>query len=102
MILNFAVSFLLGATVGLRLNVKMIAHCALGAILLWTAFGLSGVVGGGFAVAAAIVSVVMLQVGYFASLVLAALGLVSPPEIPVAAENSAAKAAPVSGRKQVR
>lgn len=88
MLITATVCLLLGAVIGLKFNLKMIAHAMAFSSLIWIIVAATGTMSVGSAMLQAILAAVMLQVGYFVSLLIAVLGLTDEPE-QVAASRAA-------------
>ncbi len=90
MLITMAVCLPLGAVIGIKFNVKMIVHAIVAAALLFSFVSLMGAETIGTALINTIVAAVCLQVGYFVSLMLFALGFIDNAAAPI--ENPGAEA----------
>ncbi|MDR3496269.1 MAG: hypothetical protein P4L82_16850 [Ancalomicrobiaceae bacterium] len=90
MLLTAAISFLAGSLIGLRFNVKAVALTAMAAIVFFAAEALAGQASVASAAITAGIAVMLLQVGYFSSLALAAMGYVPAIAPHVGADKPAA------------
>jgi hypothetical protein len=75
MILTAAVAFFAGATMGLRFNVKMVAHASLLIILAAVVAAATGLTFATTAALYGVIAIIALQVGYSVTLILGAMGL---------------------------
>lgn len=78
-LLVVCLSLLGGIVVGLRFNVRMLALICLAVLVTVAGLGLIGVVGAGRGALSGAVSVLALQVGYFISMLIAAMRLTEEP-----------------------
>ncbi len=76
MILTATVCFLAGAVLGLKFNVKLLAHASILVIAVGAVFGLSGFATYTSAAADGLIGLFALQTGYFATVLLAVMGFV--------------------------
>jgi hypothetical protein len=76
MLITTAVCLPLGAVLGIKFNIKMIMHAIVAAAVVFSFLALAGAETIGSALSNTIVAAIALQVGYFVSLMMLALGLV--------------------------
>jgi uncharacterized membrane protein len=84
MLLSAVSCLLVGAVLGLKFNIRIIAHAAGVAVAGWTVVALVGHASVTQAVLGGVLDVFALQAGYYVSVVMAALGLTVDHDVPAA------------------